>query len=51
MPESKVKKNARPSHWSSVSDERLIDLDLEIDNPEVLEGLVSRSPQTTKTPT
>ncbi|SDO49204.1 hypothetical protein [Afipia sp. GAS231] len=44
MPESKVKKDARLSHWSSVSDERLIDLDFEIDNPEVLAGLVRQVP-------
>jgi hypothetical protein len=44
MPERKVKTGARPNHWSSVSDERLIDLDLEIDNPEVLEGLVRQVP-------
>lgn len=44
MPETKVKAGGRSSHWSSVSDERLIDLDLEIDNPEVLEGLVRQVP-------
>jgi hypothetical protein len=31
-------------HWASVSDDRLIDLDLEIDNPETLEGLVRQVP-------
>jgi hypothetical protein len=44
MRNSKAKIYARPNHWSSVSDERLIDLDLEIDNPEVLEGLVKQVP-------
>ncbi len=45
MSETKKKKaGASLSHWSKVSDERLIDLDLEIDNPEVLEGLVREVP-------
>lgn len=44
MPRTNVKTGARPSHWSSVSDERLIDLDLEIDNPEALERLVRQVP-------
>lgn len=44
MPENKPKNDAKLSHWSSVSDERLIDLDLEIDNPEALAGLVRQVP-------
>lgn len=31
-------------HWANVSDDRLIDLDLEIDNPETLEHLVREVP-------
>jgi hypothetical protein len=44
MPETKAKAVAKRSHWASVSDDRLIDLDLEIDNPETLEGLVRQVP-------
>jgi hypothetical protein len=44
MSETKVKVVAKRSHWAGVSDDRLIDLDLEIDNPEVLEGLVRQVP-------
>jgi hypothetical protein len=40
MPETKAKALAPRGHWASVSDERLIDLDLVIDNPETFEGLV-----------
>ncbi|WJR78765.1 hypothetical protein [Bradyrhizobium sp. NP1] len=44
MPETKAKTSGKPSHWAGVSDDRLIDLDLEIDNPQVLEGLVTQVP-------
>lgn len=44
MPESKAKTVTTRAHWANVSDDRLIDLDLEIDNPETLEGLVRQVP-------
>jgi len=44
MPETKAKTVTTRGHWASVSDDRLIDLDLEIDNPETLEGLVRQVP-------
>lgn len=44
MPETKAKAVTKRGHWASVSDDRLIDLDLEIDNPETLEGLVNQVP-------
>jgi hypothetical protein len=44
MPETKAKIVTTRGHWASVSDDRLIDLDLEIDNPETLEGLVRQVP-------
>jgi len=44
MPETKAETVATRGHWASVSDDRLIDLDLEIDNPETLEGLVTQVP-------
>jgi hypothetical protein len=44
MPQTKAKTSGKPDHWASVSDDRLIDLDLEIDNPETLEGLVTQVP-------
>jgi hypothetical protein len=37
-------KVAAKRHWADVSDERLIDLDLVIDNPEALESLVREVP-------
>jgi hypothetical protein len=46
MPEPKAKPTggAKRRHWAGVSDDRLIDLDLEINNPDRLEGLVSEVP-------
>jgi hypothetical protein len=44
MPDMKAKTVAKRGHWAGVSDERLIDLDLEIDNPETLEDLVRGVP-------
>lgn len=44
MPESNAKTVTTRGPWASVSDDRLIDLDLEIDNPEALEGIVSEVP-------
>lgn len=44
MPVTKGKIDTSRGHWAGVSDERLIDLDLEIDNPEMLEGLVREVP-------
>lgn len=46
MPEPKAKAatSGKRRHWASVSDDRLIDLDLEIDNPDSLAGLVREVP-------
>jgi hypothetical protein len=46
MPEAKAKpaSGTERRHWASISDDRLIDLELEIDNPENLEGLVREVP-------
>jgi hypothetical protein len=44
MAQTKTKTVTKRDHWASVSDDRLIDLDLEIDNPETLEGLVRQVP-------
>ena len=44
MPETKAKTVTKRGHWSNVGDDRLIDLDLEIDNPEALEDLVRQVP-------
>ncbi len=44
MPETKAKTVTARGHWASVSDDWLIDLDLEIGNPETVEGLVRQVP-------
>jgi hypothetical protein len=44
MPETTAKSASKRSHWATVSDERLIDLDLVIDNPESLPGLARQVP-------
>ena len=45
MPIAKTKTTATSrSHWANVSDDRLIDLELKIDNPETLEGLLREVP-------
>jgi hypothetical protein len=45
MPIAKTRTTSnQKSHWASVSDDRLIDLDLEIDDPEAVGGLVLEVP-------